>query len=134
MIRELIGIEDALDVLNRMLDTDIAATGELVAARVPCSIGLALDATIQVGIHTLEEATVGMLGVINGFFGVDEGGNGAIVAEYEVICSDDHDHTLEEGQGLLDACPICGCEIEFGNILKFARNPSLMDSGDLEEL
>lgn len=134
MIREFVGIEDALEVLNRMLETDISATNLLVASRVPCSVRLACDESIQVGIHTMHDATVGMLGVINGLFGTDAEGNGAIVAEYEVVCADDHDHKLNEGQGLLDACPVCGAEIEFGSILKFSRNPFLLSSDDLENL
>lgn len=131
MIKEFIGIEEALEVLNRIVDADPTAAKGLVDLRVPCSIALAEDESIQVGIHTLHEATLSLLGVVNGFFGIDEDGNGAILPVFVLECSDDCLHMLADPPLELDACPLCGAEVVKGRCVKFVRNPNLKYEDDL---
>ena len=76
-MKDSITIDETIELLNSMLNADRPATAALVANRVPCNEALADHDTIQVseqngGFH------VGLLGVINGLFGVDEYGWGPI--------------------------------------------------------
>ena len=80
--------EHAVRVLNRAVEEDQDAVTALVGTRLPCNGELAADATIQVGRSAASAerpATyeVGFLGVLNGIFGVDEHGWGAIVAHLD---------------------------------------------------
>ena len=76
-MKESISIDDAIKLLNEMLAADISATAALLANRVPCNQPLAEHPTIQV--HKQHDATfVGLLGVINGLFGVDDNDYGPI--------------------------------------------------------
>lgn len=85
-------IDDAIELLNDALATDMAGMSALVNARVRCSADLASHPVIQVsqreGNVTKGEPPivyqVGLLGVINGLFGIDERGHGPIAA----ICED----------------------------------------------
>ena len=75
-------INQAIDVLNRAVEADAVAMEKLCSSRTPCNQALADDPTIQVG--TWEgETTVGMIGVLNGLFGINEHGWGAIGAIFE---------------------------------------------------
>ena len=80
MYRESITIEDALEVLNRATKADPQAMRELVAARMPCNAALRDDPTIQVSGSGSDDAEVGLLGIINGMFGIDEDGWGPLGA------------------------------------------------------
>lgn len=82
MIADAITPRDVVEVLNRILEADHAAVSALATNRVPCNGELAADPTVQVwarrsGFH------VGLLGVLNGLFGVDEEGWGSIAADVE---------------------------------------------------
>ena len=74
--------EDAIEVLNRIHSTDPTVLPQLIAYRVPCNEGLVDDPTVQVGVHD-GTAEVGLLGIINGIFGVDERSWGFIAAIYD---------------------------------------------------
>ena len=124
MIKEFVGIEEALEVLNRLVEKDKVAATCLVDIRIPCSIDVAFDDTIQTGFHVDYEATLGLLGVVNGIFGVDSKGQSAIVAEYGYVCTCDVAHDVE-GSKDLEACPMCGSEVEPLFIKRFVRNPNL---------
>lgn len=131
-IRESITVDHAIEVLNRMLQTDHNATALLfLTARVPCHEGLADDPTIQVRAYKVNKDdpaySVGILGIINGLFGIDEGGWGLITAVTKLICTQDcklPDEPLKVGS----ICPVCeqaGAEepgiIRFGGIEQFRR-------------
>ena len=77
--------QDAIDVLNRMLQTDREATLELFNLEVPCNEGIGDDPTIQVGPSYLDDTplVVRPLGVINGLFGVGEDGFGPIAMYFD---------------------------------------------------
>jgi hypothetical protein len=82
MIKENISIDEVVTLLNEMLSLDIGATAALLANRVPCNSDLVNHPTIQVdtqhGVYF-----VGLLGVINGLFGVNEDNQGAIGYVFE---------------------------------------------------
>jgi hypothetical protein len=69
-----IGIDEAIQILNRLSSKDQEAIRALIAIRVPCNESLANDETCQV--RAYDPATgqsspryaVGTLGVINAFF------------------------------------------------------------------
>jgi hypothetical protein len=74
-------ISFAISVLNSALKADPAAINYLVNARVMCNKELAEHPTIQVGKDSRykgEVHWVGLLGIINGLFGIDDEGWGFI--------------------------------------------------------
>jgi hypothetical protein len=81
--RECVGsIDNVIDYLNEILATDRPAIAALMANRVPCNEQLAEHPTVQVqpqhgGYH------VGLLGIINGMFGVDDLSHGLITIVFE---------------------------------------------------
>ena len=79
-------IDETIAYLNDLLKWDKKAISKLVDTRVPCNDELADHPTCQVatiadGIYN--KCEVGLLGVLNGMFGVDENGRGHIAAEYD---------------------------------------------------
>ena len=80
---------DAVVVLNRILEADRTAVSELVRTRIRCNEKLADDPTVQVGKFS-DVYQVGLLGVVNGLFGVDAKSWGAIAAVVENPESGDH--------------------------------------------
>lgn len=70
-------------MLNDALQLDPEAITYLMDARVPCNDAMGQHPTIQVGCQG-GECRVGLLGVLNGLFGLDDQtGWGAIVAEMD---------------------------------------------------
>jgi len=139
-VRKKVSISDALEVLNRALEADPDAMAKLREAKVPCNEALAHDPEIQVGmlekqgsVHDVWEDdepvsvggrkvySVGILGVLNGIFGIDDRtGFGAIAAVYEVVCSNCK-LDPKEVSGLTegDSCPNCGMPMRLGALRKF---------------
>lgn len=74
-------INEAITILNTILEADRGALQQLIDHRVLCNEALADHPTVQVGAVN-GEYCVGVLGVINGLFGVDERQWGFIAAEY----------------------------------------------------
>jgi hypothetical protein len=83
-----VSVIEAVAVLNRALEKDPFAMNALINHRVPCGIDLAKDETVQVG-HPDDLVglgfEVGMLGIINGIFGVRPNKCGYIAAVCEVV-------------------------------------------------
>ena len=73
-------VNQTIEVLNRALAEDAVAVTALIGYRVPCNGALADDVTIQVG-RADGGWDVGLLGIINGIFGVRADGWGYIAAE-----------------------------------------------------
>jgi hypothetical protein len=75
-IKESVTLDDAIAILNRALEEDRVAISELILDhKVECNGALADDETIQVGKRLkLGEpvSTVGVLGILNGLFGIDD--------------------------------------------------------------
>jgi len=81
-IKQSVSIEDAIELLNELLILDNNAIGALVANRVPCNELIADHYSVQVEQRN-GGFNVGLLGIINGLFGVDEDGWGAITCEFD---------------------------------------------------
>jgi len=97
MIKNSVTVEDVVDLLNEALELDRDAIETLVESRVPCNQALADHPSIQVSAHTKTDRSVGsfkvgLLGILNGIFGVDANGWGPIVA-----CFDDNDRLEKFG-------------------------------------
>jgi len=84
MLKDSVTVHEAVGLLNSALEADPAAVSALVSTRVPCNELLALHPTIQAGCGpVIAGPNVGLLGVLNGLFGVDDKGYGAIEAVVE---------------------------------------------------
>ena len=82
MIRKSISLDFVVDYLNDLIKIDRPAIAALIANRVPCNMELAEHESVQCGVQN-GGYHVGMLGVINGIFGVDEDGWGAIIFVFD---------------------------------------------------
>jgi hypothetical protein len=76
-------VEHAVKILNEALESDHIAVNQLINLRVMCNKELANHPFIQVGKDNRFQQVwwVGLFGIINGLFGVDEEGWGFIEAE-----------------------------------------------------
>lgn len=81
-IEEQLPADEAIAVLNRIHAADPSVLPALIAHRVPCNETVADDPTVQVGKQG-DGWEVGLLGIVNGFFGVDERTWGFIAAVYD---------------------------------------------------
>lgn len=79
---EIDAIDQAVEVLNRLHLADPTVMQTLVYQRVPCNQAVAEDPTIQVG-GAVNAPMVGILGIINGLFGVNDQSLGYIVANID---------------------------------------------------
>lgn len=81
-MRSAIQIGQVIDLLNAANELDPKAMAALVAARVECNEALTEHPTIQCGGDEVlgGEYTVGLVGILNGLFGVDARQYGAISA------------------------------------------------------
>jgi hypothetical protein len=90
-IKESVTIEQVLEVLNRAVKADPEAMTALFATRVPVNVHPADITPIQVQ-EEMEGHSLSLLGLLNGIFGADEMGWGAIAA----VWSDTKDSRLLE--------------------------------------
>jgi len=82
-MRETVTVSEVIEFLNELLELDQKAIELLVDSRVPCSDSMASHPTVQVTGYASGAFKVGMLGILNGIFGVDAGGWGPISAVYD---------------------------------------------------
>lgn len=83
MIKESVTIDRTIEILNEALMLDPRAMTDLCESRVRCNDALTEHPTIQVGpTWSSKENQVGLIGIINGLFGVDDRGYGPIAANY----------------------------------------------------
>lgn len=81
-IKQTVTIDEVITYLDELIALDKPAIVALLANRVPCNEALANHETVQVsaqygGWH------VGLLGLINGLFGIDETNWGPICCEFD---------------------------------------------------
>ena len=84
MIKDQIDINEVVKLLNELIALDQVAMTALVENRVPCNLLLSDHPTVQV--YTRKDSNgyeVGFLGILNGLFGADDHGCGAIFAEFD---------------------------------------------------
>jgi len=115
-----INVDDVLRVLNGAVMADADAMRALIFNRVECNRQLADHPTIQVDGYTKPgKYFVGLLGVINGLFGIGKDGMGSIAAEFEVVCK--NKCVVPNGMTIDDKCLQCGEQLELGRLLKFFK-------------
>jgi hypothetical protein len=85
MWKETVSIDEAIALLNEAVASDPAAMKSLVETRVRCNVALGGHPTIQVTFgDSPAEVRVGLLGIINGLFGVREvDGYGRVQAVFD---------------------------------------------------
>ena len=84
MIADSITPEDVVKVLNSAMKADRVTIQAMIFGRVTCNQAMADHPTIQVGQAGDGSFEVGILGIINGLFGVDErDGYGPIAAKLD---------------------------------------------------
>jgi hypothetical protein len=70
-IKESVTIDEVIGLLNELLEKDRDAVVPLFTRRMPCNKAIAEHPTVQVSrINGVDH--LGVLGILNGFFGVDE--------------------------------------------------------------
>jgi hypothetical protein len=79
MLKEFITPQDVCNTLNEMLALDYECVFNLISNRQQCNEAVANHPTIQV-LYCLNDEfpKVGLIGVLNGMFGANESGIGAI--------------------------------------------------------
>ncbi len=88
-MRESVTIPQVLALLNEAMLCDPKAVGDLIEQRVLCNTNLVEHPTIQVvwtpdgGDNRRQIPKVGLLGVLNGIFGVDDRSYGPITAIFD---------------------------------------------------
>lgn len=78
-MKESVTAQDVCDLLNGLLKRDPKAIASLVNNRVPCNDDIANHPTVQVHDIGDGEASLGLIGILNGLFGVDKGRMGPIL-------------------------------------------------------
>jgi hypothetical protein len=139
MIKTSITIDEAVAVLNEAVKADPVAITKLCLRRVDCNTALNDHPTIQTGEKSIKtdgifadilalfgpgfelaKYEVGMLGIINGLFGVDEEGCGAVAAVFDIFCPSGCDLKNMPDAKYGHKCPgCCGSKIQLGDILRF---------------
>lgn len=71
--------QNAIALLNEASKLDPAAIRALIEHRVPCNCHLADHPTIEVGCTEDGDPRVGMIGLINGLFGLDANTRGPVL-------------------------------------------------------
>lgn len=83
MLKQFVSIQDVCALLNELVVLDPDCIKAFVFQRVPCNEAVADHPTIQVHQPKGEKPTVGLLGILNGIFGIQEDGMGALCAEVD---------------------------------------------------
>jgi len=129
-IKESITLDEAIELLSEAGRLDPIAMAALIDNRVGCNEFLVDHPTIQV-VEDDGKYYVGLLGVINGLFGIDEKGNGAIAAVFDVECPAElkgdilqSNHAIQPDARIGDECPTCGNKLVRGMLIGFRRTPS----------
>ena len=79
-MNKTIDLQNVIDYLNGLLKADRRALQELVSTKVKCNENLAFHPTVQVIVTGPDQYETGVLGVLNGLFGIDEKGDSYIMA------------------------------------------------------
>ena len=77
---------ELVSFLNELLAVDESAVYSLMETRVICNEAMLNHPTVQVATDEADVPVVGILGILNGFVGVDEESYGYIEAVYDEGC------------------------------------------------
>ena len=83
---ETFAIKDVIAMLNEIHQLDPELTANMVLHRFPCNKEIRDHKTVQAhcyGDASIENPKVGLLGILNGLFGIDKNHFGAITAYFE---------------------------------------------------
>lgn len=117
-IKSQITIEETIKLLNEAVQADAKAMRDLIESRVECNATFAAHPTIQVAnYHKKDAYTVGLLGILNGLFGIDDKGWGSIAAVFSVDCP--RGHETPELAGVGELCSTCKEELILGKLEGF---------------
>ena len=83
MVKDSVTIKEMVDFLNELLEYDSYAISALFSTRIMCNRYLADHESVQVRQLGEDAFQVGMIGIINGLFGIDQNGWGHIAADYD---------------------------------------------------
>lgn len=83
MVKESVTIQETVDFLNSLIKIDSSVITKLFDMRINCNEDMANHKTVQVSNFGIHYFKVGMIGILNGLFGIDEHGWGHIAANYE---------------------------------------------------
>lgn len=92
---DMVTVDDAIKLLNELLELDRPAVATLIANHVPCNLALADHETVQCAAQH-GGFRVGMLGILNGLFGTLPDGRGKIESVFE-----DSDDPADHGRKLV---------------------------------
>lgn len=82
-VKEKITLKETVDFLNELLKIDPIAITALFSMRIACNETLADHETVQVSMLGKDYCQVGVIGILNGLFGIDEYGWGHISIDYD---------------------------------------------------
>lgn len=116
MVKRRVTPGGVVKLLNEMVKLDRKAVDDLISHRATCNEELSKHRTVQVR-KIGRNYQVGLLGVLNGIFGVDERDRGIIAAVYRVICP--NGHNTPDGSTILHNCTVCGETFILGELMKF---------------
>lgn len=132
--KDSVTLDEVIELLNDAVNSDRIAMDLLVNERVYCNGTLANHPTIQVqkaeplvvfNTKMSEEISrwqVGLLGILNGIFGIDERGLGRIGAVFNVVCAGDCQEADFEGYTVGETCPVCKEEaLILGPLVRFEK-------------
>ena len=107
-LRHAVNPQTVVDILNHALSVDHRAMQGLFEVRIQCTEALANHPTIQVATENVDDPamrhSVGLLGILNGLFGVDSKGYGPISCVFST--EDKHIYRFEVRQGWVPCVPI----------------------------
>lgn len=82
-VKEKISLKETVNFLNELLKIDSIAITALFSMRISCNEALADHETVQVLVSGGTYFQVGIVGILNGLFGIDENGWGHISVDYD---------------------------------------------------
>lgn len=84
MLKESITIDDVCNLLNEMLEMDYECVSNMVSHYSKCNESIMNHPTIQVRFYSKDDyPQVGLIGFLNGLFGIQEDGMGALCMEVD---------------------------------------------------
>jgi len=83
MLKDYVTSQEVCDLLNELLKIDYTCVHNLISHRERCNKKFAEHPTVQVKQYKTDKfPVVGIIGIINGLFGIREDGMGAICFEF----------------------------------------------------
>lgn len=86
-MRNSVTLDETIEFLNELLKYDKPAIARLLQKRTSCNEDLSNHPTVQVGGRD-GTYVVGVLGILNGLFGINKNGWGEIIAVYDLETED----------------------------------------------